>query len=110
MNKKSVVDRACKARISFVNDLVVRHNYVLAGLDDAGDMILTNRDNHCMIRVEQKKALCISAHSEDSTVNLWFECMTVAGDGDRHYNVDGKWGFDIREGRPCWNNYFAKEA
>jgi len=97
-------------RIAFVNDLVTHHSYVLAGLTDDGDMVLCNSENHCMIKVDERKAVCISGHGEDSTVFLWFEDMTVAGDGDRHYTAGSRWGFDIREGRPCWNNYFAKEA
>lgn len=99
-----------ETRVSFVNDLVVRHQYQLAGLDDDGALILANKENKSMIRVDEVKALCVSGHYEDSSVILYFDSMTVAGDGDRHYNVNGKRGFDIREGRPCWNNYFAKEA
>jgi len=99
-----------ETRVTFVNDLVINHKYQLFGLTDDGDLLLGNSDNKCLIKVDESKALCISGHGEDNIVILYFDSLTVAGDGDRHYNVGGKRGFDIREGRPCWNNYFAKEA
>lgn len=106
MNNKIEKDHARETRISFVNELVANREYLLAGLDENGNMILVNRNNHCLIRIEEAKATCIST---DPTVFLWFSTLTVAGDGDRYYTAGSKWGFDIKEGHPCWNNYFAKE-